>query len=383
MRFTTFILKNLLRRKTRTLLTVMGVSIPVLAVVCLVGIADGFQESFSQLYRNQGVDIIVTQGMVAQRASSKIDVGVANEIRAIPGVTHVEWSLVELSSFDEPVNLPIVPIQGRPADHIMNRDLKVLTGRKLTDEDTRAALLGEELATQLQKSIGDEVDVFGTPFKVVGVVQSRNVFEDGSIFVPLAELQRVTGYEGRVTGFSVMVEDGPEKEALVERICQAIEDLRGPDGRSLSLSAKSMQDFLRSTFELKTASAMAWVTSAIALFIGGIGMLNTMIMSVFERTKEIGILRAIGWKRRRIVKMILGEAFVLSLAGAVFGTLLGYAAVTFLSRVPSASLVVSGHVPAIAVIQGFAIALLVGLVGGLYPALRASKLSPTEAIRHE
>jgi putative ABC transport system permease protein len=361
----------------------MGVSIPVLAVVCLVGIADGFRESFSQLYRNQGVDIIVTQGLVVQRASSKIDVRVADQIRAIPGVTHVEWSLVELTSFEEPVPLPIVPIQGRPAGHVMNRDLQVLDGRKLTDEDARAALLGEELAKQLGKKVGDDVDVLGTPFKVVGVVRSRNVFEDGSIFVPLAELQKVTGYEGLVTGFSVMVEDGPDKEATVQRICDDIKNLTGADGRPLTLSAKSMQDFLNSTFELKTASAMAWVTSAIALVIGCIGMLNTMIMSVFERTKEIGILRAIGWKRRRIVKMILGEAFILSLVGAVFGTLLGYAAVTFLAQLPSASLVVSGQIPAFAVAQGFAIALLVGLFGGLYPALRASKLSPTEAIRHE
>jgi putative ABC transport system permease protein len=382
-RFTTFILKNLLRRKTRTLLTVMGVSIPVLAVGCLVGIADGFRESFSQLYRNQGVDIIVTQGLVVQRASSKIDVRVADQIGAIPGVTHVEWSLVELTSFEEPVPLPIVPIQGRPAGHVMNRDLQVLDGRKLTDEDARAALLGEELAKQLGKKVGDDVDVLGTPFKVVGVVRSRNVFEDGSIFVPLAELQKVTGYEGLVTAFSVMVEDGPDKEATVQRICDDIKNLTGADGRPLTLSAKSMQDFLNSTFELKTASAMAWVTSAIALVIGCIGMLNTMIMSVFERTKEIGILRAIGWKRRRIVKMILGEAFILSLVGAVFGTLLGYAAVTFLAQLPSASLVVSGQIPAFAVAQGFAIALLVGLFGGLYPALRASKLSPTEAIRHE
>ncbi len=383
MRFTTFILKNLLRRKTRTLLTVMGVSIPVLAVVCLVGIADGFRESFSQLYRNQGVDIIVTQGLVVQRASSKIDVRVADQIRAIPGVTHVEWSLVELTSFEEPVPLPIVPIQGRPAGHVMNRDLQVLDGRKLTDEDARAALLGEELAKQLGKKVGDDVDVLGTPFKVVGVVRSRNVFEDGSIFVPLAELQKVTGYEGLVTGFSVMVEDGPDKEATVQRICDDIKNLTGADGRPLTLSAKSMQDFLNSTFELKTASALAGVTSAIARVLGCIGMLNTMIMSVFERTKEIGILRAIGWKRRRIVKMILGEAFILSLVGAVFGTLLGYAAVTFLAQLPSASLVVSGQIPAFAVAQGFAIALLVGLFGGLYPALRASKLSPTEAIRHE
>lgn len=383
MRFSTFILKNLLRRKTRTLLTVIGVSIPVLAVVTLVGIADGFRESFNQLYSSQGVDIIVTQGLVAQRAASKIDVGVAKQIQAIPGVTGVEWSLIELYSFNEPVNLPIVPIQGRPASHVMNTDLKVLSGRKLTDDDTTSALLGEQLATQLNKKVGDEVDVLGTPFEVVGIVESFNVFEDGSIFVPLAELQRVTGYEGRVTGFSVMVEEGSDKDVKVERICKEIQGFKGPDGRSLSLSAKSMRDFLRSTFELKTASAMAWVTSAVALVIGGIGMLNTMIMSVFERTREIGILRAIGWRRQRIVKMILGEALLLCIMGAIAGTLLGYAAVNFLAQMPSASLVVSGHVPPIAVIQGFSIALLVGLVGGLYPALRASKMSPTEAIRHE
>ena len=382
MRFTTFILKNLLRRKTRTLLTVMGVSIPVLAVVCLVGIADGFRESFADMYRDQGVDIIVTQAGRTQRASSIIDARVAEDIHRIPGVTHIDGSLVEISSFPEK-NLNIVPIQGRPPIHRMNRDLRVTEGRLLTDSDTTAAVIGKVLASQLGKGVGDKVDVFGKPFEVVGIVESYHVFDNGSVLVPLRELQQLLGEEGRVTGFSIAVEDSENKAELVEQVCARIEELTDPTGKPMGLSAMPMRDFLGSTFELKTASAMAWVTSAVALVIGGIGMLNTMIMSVFERTKEIGILRAIGWKRRRIVRMILGEAMILSFAGAVIGTLLGYAAVQFLAQMPDASLVVSGHVPMIAVAQGFAIALLVGLVGGLYPALRASKLSPTEAIRHE
>ena len=128
---------------------------------------------------------------------------------------------------------------------------------------------------------------------------------------------------------------------------------------------------------------MAWVTSVIALIVGSIGMLNTMIVSVLERTQEIGILRAIGWRRGRIVRMILAESFSLSLIGAAVGTCLAAALIFALTQFPAAAGFVRGQVTPGVVLIGILMSLLVGFVGGAYPALRGASLPPTEALRYE
>jgi putative ABC transport system permease protein len=144
-----------------------------------------------------------------------------------------------------------------------------------------------------------------------------------------------------------------------------------------------IHDYVSSTIEIRAAHAMAWVTSTIALLIGTIGMLNTMMMSVFERTREIGVLRAIGWRKWRVIRMILAESLLLSLAGAVLGCVGGIALTQLLSTLPTASGIVEGRVPFSVLCQGFGIAIALGLVGGAFPAVRAARLLPTEALRHE
>src|SRR5262249_2681520 len=131
------------------------------------------------------------------------------------------------------------------------------------------------------------------------------------------------------------------------------------------------------------AQAMAWLTSAIALMIGTISMANTMVMSVVERTKEIGILRAIGWKKWRVMRMILGVSTILSLVGGVLGGILAVIVCKWLATLPQVGGFIQGEIAPIVIAKGFFIALAVGLIGGLWPAFRAASLLPTEAIYHE
>jgi putative ABC transport system permease protein len=183
------------------------------------------------------------------------------------------------------------------------------------------------------------------------------------------------GRKGLVTGFSITLEDRSEEG--VRRVAKQIAAL------AKNLDVKTTKELVDSTSEIQFIHAMAWVTSTVALFIGAIGMLNTMIMSVFERTKEIGVLRAIGWGRWRVVKMILMESIILSLLGGAVGTIGAMILTNVLSRFPAAAGVIEGNLPPSVILQGFMIALGVGILGAAYPAYRGAQLLPTEALRHE
>jgi putative ABC transport system permease protein len=131
------------------------------------------------------------------------------------------------------------------------------------------------------------------------------------------------------------------------------------------------------------ANGMAWITSGIALIVGSISILNTMIMAVMERTKEIGILQALGWVRARVLGMVLGEALLLSLTGAALGIGAAMLVIRWLAGVPQTSGFVSGGLSPVVIAEGLGLTLLMSLIGGVGPAYRAARLQPTEAIRHE
>ena len=131
------------------------------------------------------------------------------------------------------------------------------------------------------------------------------------------------------------------------------------------------------------ARSMAWGTSVIALFIGALGIANTMAMSVFERTKEIGVLRALGWRRSRVMKLILIEAAILGLVGGCFGVMGGWLTLRILAGLPFTASFVTGSIPPLICGEGLGISVVVGLLAGFLPAQRGARLSPVEALRYE
>ena len=237
-------------------------------------------------------------------------------------------------------------------------------------------MLGSILAKNLGKGVGDELKLFEEPFRVVGIYKSTTVFEEGACTIALSELQRLMDRPNQVTGFSVIV-DHPVDPRRLEQVRKEIE------GLGAGVTALTTDEHVKSVSEIQLAKAMAWLTSAVALFIGAFGVMNTMIMSVHERTREIGVLRAIGWRKRRVVRLILLESVLLSLIGALLGSLGATVLVRLLTRLPIVSGLIDGRIEPRFVGYGFAIAVLVGLLGGSLPAFRASRMLPSSALRYE
>ncbi len=375
MRFSTFVVKNIIRRRVRSSLTVIGVAVAVGAVVALVGIAIGFEQSFLKIYQRQNVDLIVQQSGAKQKLLSALPEALGDRIAALPGVKTVYSGLLDWIDMDElkPIGLLVQGLQ--PNSPLFN-NWKVISGRKLQQGDANQVMLGKNLAATLNKNPGDAITVLDDQqFQVVGVFEAGTTYEDGMMIMMLEGLQKFMGRKGLVTGFSVTLEDRSEEG--VKRVAKEIA------GLAKNLDVKTTKELVDSTSEIQFIHAMAWVTSTVALFIGAIGMLNTMIMSVFERTKEIGVLRAIGWGRWRVVKMILMESILLSLLGGAVGTAGAMLLAKLLSRFPAAAGVIEGNLPPSVILEGFMIALGVGLLGAAYPAYRGAQLLPTEALRHE
>jgi len=375
MRFATLILANLRRRPMRSALTVSGVAVAVMAVVALVGIARSFENTLLAIYQSRGVDLVVVRAGGVQRLGSVLDEKLADRVRQLPGVARVSPALAEVVSFEK-LDLFGVLVRGLPLDSFILDDVAVVAGRRLAPGDKRAVMLGTVIAKNLGAGVGQTIEVVpGKPCEVVGLFQSHNLFEDGSIIMPLDELQDLMDRKGEVTALMVIADD-KTKAGL---------DALGAQIASLAPQTEVLRtrDYIETAIEVRLARAVAWLTSTIALMVGTIGMINTMLTAVFERTRELAILRAIGWRKWRVMKLILWESIVLGLGGAVAGTLLAIVITQALSRLPQAGRLVSGEISWGVILQGFLIATLVGLMGGLFPALRAARLVPTEGLRHE
>ena len=374
MRFISLIGKNVLHRPVRTILTTLGLAIAIAAVTILVGISWNFERSFMTLYNSKGIDLVVVRAGNSNQLSSSLDEKLADRLRQIEGVAEVAPSLVDTVAFEQE-NLVSVLVDGWIPGSILFRGIKILEGRPLEPGDDKAVILGRVLDMTLNKKVGDRVQIAGETFEVVGIFESESWFENGSLTLPLKTLQKMMGREGQVTGLLIQAKaaDGRFITELRRRIESTIP----------GVAATPARDHVQGDTQIRLARAMAWTTAAIALFLGSVGMLNTMLMSIFERTREIGILRAVGWRRRRVLALVLGEALAIALLGTFTGVLLAVVGLRVLTLAPTARGFISPNLPPEVLLIALAMGVGLSLLGGLYPAARAAALEPTEALRYE
>ncbi|MCA9126962.1 MAG: ABC transporter permease [Planctomycetales bacterium] len=386
MRFTSLVWKNLIRRPARSALTLTALATAIAAVVALVGISQGFTRSFAGVYEAHHVDVVVSRQGTSDRLSSSVDASYLPSIEALEKVALADGVLFETLSFEEE-GVYGIPTMGIRPDSWLLQDYQVVDQKDIASAagdvnvvapgelgEPRTLMLGVNLADRLGKRAGERVNLFDEPYLISEVFRSSSNWENGSMILPLATLQQLTDRDGQFTYINVVL----AKPLSAAEVAAAIKAIQALDGK---LSPLATKQFVETDTRMQLAGAMAWMTSIIALLIGSIATLNTMLTSVLERTREIGILRAIGWTKRRVISMILLESCGLALAASVLGSTLAYLITWALSRAPIVNGMLSPSIDGPVLIQGLVLGLGIGLLGAALPAWRAAQLQPTEAFR--
>jgi putative ABC transport system permease protein len=343
------------------------------AFVALVGFSRSFEHEWLRLYQSSGTDIAVLQSSMF---NSSIDESLGAKIKELPEVAAVAPLVFNLIDLTPDVN---ALVYGWPADSYEMDSLTFTSGRRFRASQPEV-VLGDLLAQNLKKKTGDTLTILGETFTITGIFHGGTALETGAVIMPLDQMQNISSREGKVTAFHVRLKPVPAGETYEQYVAKVQKEIEAlmPGIRAEAAAARAGNNQI-----VDMAHSVAWGTSSIALLIGIVGIANTMAMSVFERTREIGVLRALGWKGRHVILLILTEAGVLGLAGGLLGILVGLGALWILSIMPQTASVVSLSVSPGHIVESLLIAIGSGLVAGAYPAWRASRLSPVEALRYE
>lgn len=369
------IFKNLLRRKGRTLLTVLGISMGVAAIIGLGALADGFGAGYTSMLTGSKADLILSQPNAFDISLSSVDEQVASELLAMPEVAEVSGLL---QGFVQTEGALYFFVFGYPQDSFVLKRFQIVEGVDFEGRGAGGArgkpiLLGSAAAESLKKSVGDTLRLTGSVYRIIGIYQTGNAFEDGGGVLQLSDAQDLLGKPRQVSLYYIQLKD----PGLGERLAQRVER-RWPD-----LDLSTTGDYSDRQMMGQSLEAFVWIVAGLAIVLGGVGMMNAQLMSVFERVREIGVLRAVGWSSRRILLMVLGESVVVCLLGGVVGVFLGWLAVAALSGGLAFFGTSAANIRPGLLVQAFGVVVTLGMAGGLYPAWRASRLQPIEALRYE
>lgn len=364
--------QNLAARKARSILTGGAVAIGILTIVALGVLTSSLRQTALSVLRIGRADFSVAQEGVSDLLYSAVDVNDLDHVRTLPGVESAIGVLVAPAKLDSehPLFLKI----GVPPESLAEFGVNVVEGRAYTAGAQNEIMLGYRAAADLNKKVGDKIQIEDYAYTVTGIFSTGQVFGDSASMLSLTTLQAEERKPGSVTLLFVRVKPGINIDTVRHQI---------ESDRPQLATVRTQTDFGRVDRNLILINAANLGGSILALTIGAVGVMNTTLLSFFERTREFGVLRAVGWSRKRIIALVLGEAATVCLVGAALGTLLGYIAVRILARLPDLVGIFTPTFSAGVFGRALGFAALMTLLGALYPALRAARREPLEAMRHE
>ena len=387
--------------KLRSLLTMLGIVIGVGAVITMVALGSGAQQDVQERIQALGTNLLsVSAGQSmhrgvasADRVSLTIDdaTALAADARGLTAVVPENRRSQQIEYVNNNIN---VNVNGTVPEYIDVNNYELAAGRMFTAGDgisrKRVAVLGSEVPTGLDANgpamIGQQIMIRGIPFEVVGLLEEKGSSSgwnnpDEQILIPIQTAQyRIFGSD-RVSSINVQVSSADSMTIAmieIERVLRREHSIA--PGRDNDFSIRDRSEFLE-TFEetTRTFTFLLGGIAAVSLLVGGIGIMNIMLVSVTERTREIGVRKALGATRSNIMLQFLVEALVLCLLGGLVGVALGAGGAIALAKLANWNTFVSLQ----SVVVAVAFSALVGVFFGLWPARRASLLDPIEALRYE
>ncbi len=394
-------LEGLAANKLRALLTMLGVIIGVGSVITMLSIAQGAREQIMQRIQQMGTNVLIVMPGQARRGAVMGGFGstqslTLSDAEAIPA----KCPSVKRAAPEVRQNMQVkygnqntnTTIFGTSSDYTSVRDYTVEDGRFFNTQEAmgnkKVAVIGPTTAENLfegQPAVGKSILIRGIRFKIIGMTKSKGAsgFQDPDdmIFIPVTTaMRRVFGVQN-IRGISVQARSMALMDQATLEVTEVLRKRHKiPDGQDDDFRIANQAEFMEMANE--SNKTFTWLLAGIAsvsLLVGGIGIMNIMLVSVTERTREIGIRKALGATRHDIMTQFLIESLVLSLLGGLVGILLGLGGSKMVGNMLQTDTVVSLK----AIMLSFSFAAIVGIFFGIYPAQQASRLDPIEALRYE
>ncbi len=378
-------LDGIVANKVRSFLTALGIIIGVAAVIALVSVAEGSVHEVLQRIEEMGSNLITINAWGPAGGLSVSDVREIDE--AFPELTSVAPEMMSGYPVRWGLTVYDATVSGVMASQLEVRNRELAWGRFITDGDVDfrrpVAVVGETTVRELFRGrdpVGETISLEGREFTVIGVVKDRGnmygMWENDIIMIPITLAQRMMRMTWINTIYGQLVDRSMAKET-VERIQTYFTNRYGT---RLTCQVYSQEEMLKQIEEAsRSGRLMLGAIAGIALLVGGIGIMNIMLVSVTERTREIGLRKALGARRRSILGQFLIEALTISMLGAVVGVGAGVGVSRLIGRFTE----LKPYVTMSSVLVSVAFAGAVGIIFGIWPAIKAARMQPIAALRYE
>ncbi len=393
--------KNLRQRKLRSWLTMIGIFIGIAAVVSLIGLGEGLRAGIMSQFDFLGTDILTVQasglafGPPGTGVITPLSDDLVDKISKVNGVEtaynrYLESSTVKFNDKQIIGMIASVPIGDNRKTFEEMLNVEAEEGRLLKDTDNKRVLVGSSYTSDATFGRvikpSDRIELNGVSFEVVGIMEKKgNFMLDGAFIINENVLLDVFGDDDVVDIIAVKIRDEKQIDQVkenIEKLLRKERDVKKGEENFQVESAQNLINTLNST--LAAVNIFVVIIASISLLVGGIGIMNTMYTSVLERTKEIGIMKAIGARNSRIFKLFFIESGFLGMVGGIIGVILGlifaYGS-AFLGRLALGVDLIQARVPLFWIIFALLLSFGLGTLFGVIPAINASKLQPVDALR--
>lgn len=394
-------IKSILSNKIRTFLTMLGIIIGVSSLIAMLAIGYGAQQSIQKSLSSLGANLLMVmpgnlrQGGISfgRGAISRMTHAHALKMKKkLPYIVRTDSTVQGSAQVVYQKNNTITTILGATSSYPLMRNAIPYFGRFFTDSENnslkKVAVIGQTVANVLfgdENPIGKTIKINRKNFTVIGILPLKGSAgmrdQDDIIVIPLNTAMKIVLGKEYVDLIWVELSSPEITQTAISAITSFMrKELGTIEGKEDPVSVMDMSD-IKETFSqtARTFSLLLGTIAGISLIVGGIGIMNIMLVSVSERTKEIGLRKAIGATKRAILLQFLIEATIVSIIGGIIGILLGSATAAIISKVAKWAT----YIPPMAIIMSFSFSVLVGILFGLWPAKKASDLSPIEALRYE